>query len=795
MGWARAILIGSLCLVCVVCDEPDATSDIVLWESTPIEPLDTSLFGDAEWLGDVSTWIGEGCGEEQPFEPGQMGDFAVGNGRVFSLSGYNCPLNSLHTMIGPNYQKREVFFEDTYSRLELDGERLSIIEGHMFRVSGAPILISRERTAEVDLYTLTFAPLTGGAEDPVERAIIREIIIVNRTSSTLADLRLTTHAVRNDAETRRRTLVALEPAGVESPRVISLALEPSAQARFLFAYVLSIGGEGEEETIAALEDADLTELLESTRDAWRGFLDDAASLESPDARVNDLFHGLLITVRSQQDRLGGVSPMSEYTRIWTRDLAGPVRFYLRAGLFEHAYATLDYYHTAAAEAGDIRNSFNLDVDPDPPPEEPDWASLEPFDGRESAEAPSYLPLMARWYALATGDHRLVEDWFPFFRRALDGQAVSEENLLSFSADETFRTAMAITHGLDLAYAFEESCWSANSSFLFVASSEALAAEAEAIGLETEAAELRERAERVRLAAEETFWHADGYYVPYIDWTAPESSPPLYEDVSTKPIWTGYLPADDERALTNLESVVERIAHDNGMLVSPLHPMHDNAFGSGIHEGVYTGMNPGYGLANLALTDHPLAEAAFNSVQDVVSYSGNIGEYQIYDDHSSLQIIYDPSGILGDYTARYRPWEGGILGDALMLYLTGLEPDATEGSVRLAPHLPNGWPTMTWRRLRVGEVRFDLRVEDEDGRRTIAVEPTTSGSLTVHLEVPLPPCDVSEIMIDGESIDMESIDLWSPFGQTRIRLPSEEVSRESPLTVEVLFSVHGDLEER
>ena len=784
-GSARGMLFVLFVLASTACDDSEPTSEVVLWESPAVEPLDASLF--PEWLGEVSTWIGEGCGEGQPIEPGRMGDFAVGNGRVFSLSGYNCPLNSLHTMIGPNYQKDETYFEDTYTQIRRDGERLSIVEGHLFRQRDAPILISRERTADLELYTLTYAPLTGESDDPIERAIIRELIVVNRTSAPISDLTLETHHMLTEANSRRRTLMALEPTGIENPRVIPFDLEPSGEYRAVLVFVMSIEGEGEEETIAALLDADLRSVREATRDEWRDFLDAAATLESPDPRVNDFYQGMLVSVRSQQAVLGGVSPMSEYTRIWTRDLAGPVRFYLRAGLFEHARATLDYYHTAAAEAGDIRNSFRLDVDPEAEPEEPDWASLEPFEGREAAEAPSYLPLMARWYALATGDHSLVDDWYPFFRRALDGQGLNEDDLLTFSADETFRTAMAIAHGLDLAYAFEEWCWSANSSILFVAASEALAAEAEAVGLEEEAEELRASAERVRLAAEETYWHSDGYYVPYIDQRSPDLPPRLYEDVSTKPIWTGYLPVGDERALTNLGTVAERIGRDDGLLVSPIHPSHDNAFGLGIHEGVYTGMNPGYGLANLALTDHHLAEAAFNAIQLVVSSSGNIGEYQIYDDHSSLQIIYDPSGILGDYTARYRPWEGGILADALMLYLVGLEPDATEGAVRLAPHLPNHWPEMTWRRLRVGEVRFDLHVEDEGGQRTIVVEPRTAGSLSVALEVPLPPCDVAAVDFNGENLEDGDYELWSPFGRARIRLPSAEVSRESPLSVVVTYS--------
>jgi hypothetical protein len=775
-----------LALCCAACGEP-ASSELVLWEDEPVEPPEAARLAEQPWLLDVSTWSAPGCGDGQPIDPGQMGDFAVGNGRVFSLIGYACPLNTLHSMIGPDYQRDDRFFEDTYTRLLRDGARLVVRDGRVFGVRRVPVVITRERMDEADMLTLTFAPVTGAQDDPVERAVIREIIIVNRTASMLSGLEVETTIGQAEAGERQRTVIALEPPDVADVRHIPLELGPGEERRVVIAYVTSPGGDGEEETIAALRGADVPDLLDATRDAWRAFFEQAATLESPDPRVDDLYHGLLLTVRSQQSVLGGVSPMSEYTRVWTRDLAGPVRFYLRTGLFEQARAALAYYHTAAAEAGDIRNSFDANVEPDEPVEEPDWESLDPFEGREAAEAPSFLPLMARWYALASGDRSLVGDWFPFFRRALDGQALDEDDLLTFSGDETYRTAMAIAFGLALDHEFEVCCLSANSSFLFVAGSEALADEAEALGLESDAADLRARADRVREAAERTYWRTDGAYAPYLDRADPGTLPPPYEDVSMQPIWAGYFAPGDERALENLATVIERIARPDGLLVSPLDPEHDNAFGLGIHEGVYTGMNPGYGLFNLAVTDHPLAEQAFNTLRRVLSPSGNIGEYQVYDDHSALQVLYDPTGILGDYTARYRPWEGGIVGDALVLFLTGLVPDAPGGAVTLAPRLPNGWPAMTWRRLRVGDVRFDLRVEERGGLRTFAVEPTSDGSLTVRLEVPLPACEVREVRVDGVPLAPDAIERWSPFGLTRVRLPAREVSRSEPFQVEVEWS--------
>ncbi len=759
----------------------------VLWENPEVELPDAAFFDERPWLLDLSNWSAPGCGAGQPDAASHMGDFAVGNGFVFALSGYACPLNTLHTMTGPSYQKDEFFFDDTWSEVRIDGQAATIEEGRMFRVRRTAILVARERSEKLDVFSVTFAPLPDDRLDPVRRAVVRAFVIRNRTSGTVRNLELYTKPGRSEQNSRRRSLVLLQPQDASDPSSVPIGeLGPGEERLVVMAYLLSIEGHGESETRNSLRQRGLDALLTQTVDGWRAFFDRAALLKSPDARVDDLYTGLLLAVRAQQDHQGGVSPMSEYSRIWTRDTAGPLRLFVRAGLFEDARAILDYYHTAAVSEGDIKNSYDLDHDPADAPEEPDWASKGEgtFSGRESAEAPNYVPLMARWYALASGDHSLVQAWFPFFRRALDGQVRNERGLQTFSGDETFRAAMSIANGRHLEGGppdndYSICCLSANSAFLYVAGAQALAAEAEAIGRDLEAEALREEASRVRAAAEQTFWHLDGYYVPFVDQTAPDKSEEPYEDVSTKPLWTGYLPAGDERALQNLGTVVERLGRPDGMLVSRIHPDYEGTVGAflgrDVKQGVYTGMNHGYALYNLAVADHPTAQDAFNSLARVVSPSGNMAEYQVYDDHSALQIVYDPSGVTGDYTARFRPWEGGIVAEALIVYLTGFEPDATARTVRLAPRLPNDWPSMTWSGLRVGGTRFDLLVRQRGDRRSFCVGPTDGGNLVVELSAPLPACRIAEVTLNGRRLKDGEYELSSPFGMTRVVFPAASIT--------------------
>ncbi|MBI5479563.1 MAG: hypothetical protein HY906_11935, partial [Deltaproteobacteria bacterium] len=591
----------------------------------------------------------------------------------------------------------------------------------------------------------------------------------------------------------QRSLVALQPEAVSDPAAVALGdLAPGAEQVVVLAWVTATDAAQEEETVTALRGTTVDALLAATRDAWGTFLGRAARLESPDPRVDDLLEGMVVTVRTQQTWLGGVSPMSRYSLMWLRDTAGAVRFFLRMGLHEEARAMLDYLHLAAVMRGDIANALRLDYAPDPPPAEPDWAALPPMEGRTSAEGPSHLPLMALWYHQATGDASLVEAQYEFLKRAVLAQNVDQDGLQGFSGDETYRAALAASLGLDLEHDFVACCTSANSSFLYVAAANALALLASVLSRPADEAALRERADLVRAAAEAVYWSpgdsdgvsGGGSYAPFRDRAAPDPLPPPFEDVSLAPLWVGYSSPDDPRQQQNVATVVGRLGRDDGSVQSALDPSYQKFLGLDVVEGVYTGMVPGFSLYSLALVDHPRAEAAFNLLGRAASPSGNYAEYQIHDDHSALQVLYNPAGGIGDMTARYRPWEGGINLDALVVYLAGFEPDMIAGHHRLAPRLPNGWPSMRWTGLRAGADRLDLVVEQVKGVRRVTVTPTTGGTLTLYVEVPLPAATVRSVSVNGAPRPADAWWVWAPFGETRVQLGATTATAAAPLVIEV-----------
>jgi hypothetical protein len=137
---------------------------------------------------------------------------------------------------------------------------------------------------------------------------------------------------------------------------------------------------------------------------------------------------------------------------------------------------------------------------------------------------------------------------------------------------------------------------------------------------------------------------------------------------------------------------------------------------------------------MTVLGHPVAYAAFNMVRQSLDTSGNLQEYMILDDHAGLTLAYQPDGKHepSDYTAKYRPWEGGIVLDAVMQFLFGFEPDANVGRIDLRPHLPNGWPAMTATGLRAKDDRFDVTVNEKDAVSEIVIRSRADADWTIGL---------------------------------------------------------------
>jgi len=792
--------------------DTDTDSDgPLLWDAPDLSGLVLPDALAGLGLGETSSW-GEhvdkvALADEQGVglrrlasDPMQRGFFAIGNGRVFAFTGVTFPLNTLHDLTGPTMQnKSEGFFADVSVDLgPMAGTAYPFEDEWVVRFRGSPLVVTRGVTEQygLALTTLDIAPRgLAGADAIAEQALVRVIVVENLGAEPLSGVSMfTTTAsateVLGDHIRTARNQKLLEYSCLGGNGCTARAgsgedkggllwsldgLEPGAERTevLVFGFAADDTPEDLAAARAAVERIGWPSLLEQTRTWWSDWLEGTTVVSSPDPRVNDLLEGLKLCCKLQQTAQGATTPMSHYTSTWTRDQIGWLRQYLAIGAFDDAAALIDYSYAAARYNGGLYNAADNDLDPSAAPDPPDWASLPKGSGRTAGEAPSYIPLTHDLYYRYTGESDRLIDRLAYLRYCIDLQQVSEEGLVPFSGDETFRTNLALNLGLDALYEFENLTYSANSGFLYVVGAEAVARAADLAGDADAAAAMRTAADEVRAATETRYWLTDGdYYSPfiYIEGLLPEEQP--FEDVSCKPLWLEYHGPDDPRAAQNIAGLRKFWDRGDGFVVG--HSDSDTELlGIEIGDGIYTGMTPGYVLYALTALDDPYSEAAFNALGPAASRSGNFPEDQVYagGQHVPAQPFYFPTGGQGEIWARYRAWEGGINADAALFYLLGLRVDCPARALELGPRLPNQWPELEVQDLHLcpGEA-MDLRLERK-AKTTwrLTLTPSFGAAAETLLTLRPPASQITEIRVDGAVLAAGEYTLIEVAGLARATL--------------------------
>jgi hypothetical protein len=87
-------------------------------------------------------------------------------------------------------------------------------------------------------------------------------------------------------------------------------------------------------------------------------------------------------------------------------------------------------------------------------------------------------------------------------------------------------------------------------------------------------------------------------------------------------------------------------------------------------------------------------------------------------------------------------------------LLGLRPDAPSRSLSFAPHLPDSWPRVALRRLRLGTGWFDVECGQEEGRRRLSVRNDSAADLHVTFGFVLSPAvRVVRVEVNGTDQDL------------------------------------------
>jgi len=749
---------------------------------------------DRPWLQNRSVWSGK-IDLDQGFRFRKIGGFGVGNGKVWALIGPTSPLNLIHNMIGPDYQKGSRFFADKWLVLSTEDGNLYPKIQEDFRVRKTSIVITRTIAYPLEMHTIDFAPrLSHGkyADDiRAEDALIRIVVIRNvgieithKPAVSLASMwgKFKDSRYLEDTDIKSLTIAALGET-LESTmmgfKIPFSDLLPGEEYVVPLVFAFTQTGDSPDPIIEAVNNAGTDNLLEATKEWWENWTAQGTAIETPYESVNDYFEGVGITIKNQQAQTGAICAMSEYTSTWLRDTIGSVKFFAATGRIQDALDMVDYIWWASCSQGGIHNAMPANLTFDSPPPEPDWGSMGQMSGRTAAESPSYITLQYKELADVTGDLSRIEERWGMLRHSIVDQEYINGCLQPFSTDETYRINMQIGFGYNLLTEIGDDYISANSSFLSTAAAEILASWAEQLGKPGEHDELMQLANNVRSCAEDLYWiEPQGYWAAIASKDDFQVVARPFEDVSTQPLWTGYIKPDDPKALQNIQSLIDLIGMPDGTIQTPMASFYRGLMD--VWEGVFTGMTPGYWLDNLTKTDHPNAQKCFETVLDILTESGNLNEDHNRDDFGRLWLLYDPLGFVCDISARYRAWEGGIVGRAMLDFLAGVSPNASQGELTLEPHLPNGWDRIAIARLPFGKGSYDLTVERiSNGIQATVTPHNVSFRIKVKLNSESPNVTAS---LNNILLSTDSFEVISRFDHYQIRFSPKVIMSELKFTV-------------
>ncbi|MCC6158265.1 MAG: hypothetical protein IT350_09440 [Deltaproteobacteria bacterium] len=779
-------------------DDDDA-SDIEYWPVDPAPQTDMAAWFDARTaLLERSLYFSYFNALEGYPGRGALGDFGIGNGRIFALQGMNRDINALTEYTGPYYQNDGGRFGDTPARLFVGNEAATPGHQWIWRVRGAAINVTKTMSADetLELYTVDFAP-------PDLDAVARMLIVRNAHETlTFEQVAVRQAPVRDGDDAietsegcviQRRGEKALHMCGAQddadiAPEVGDLvvswpSLAPGEEATALIAFVFVT----EDNEAAAsmireeIRDRGIDALLDDTLAWWRDYLDVAAKIDVPDPKVADLYEGMQVTIGALTDQSGAVTPMSRYSSAWLRDTDGPTRFYDRIGRFDDSARMMDYVYRVGVLHHEIANSMPLDLDvsgvADPADGRTFWESCSFMPGRYKAEAPSFVPVMYHRHWLATGSTELIDARYEYLRAALTLQERTPDDLMGFSGDETFRYPLMVAM-LEI-QEVQENYYSLYSNLLMVVASEMMSRIADATDRDEDVDPFAETADDVRAATEANYRFGDRYApVLAIDDLEPWNFP--FEDVSTQPVWLEYLDPTSDDAAETVQDYVDFLQRDDGTLLFP-----EALFGFA-STPFYTGMVPGFHLYNVARVDHPNGDLVFNAIDRTASDSGNYSEMQTRN-HNMFTVTHAKSGRgLEEITSRYRPWEGGINLDAVLEFLFGTHVDVPAKTMRFFPHLPNRWTSSGMRDLPAGtDGAYDLRVERSGDTWSLTIESRSPHDFVAEVTFADDGAHaVTATVNDAAHANVDTIERW---GRTRAILRNVAVSANSTTRVVATFS--------
>ncbi len=385
------------------------------------------------------------------------------------------------------------------------------------------------------------------------------------------------------------------------------------------------------------------EFIRSAAEEWKKWLD---SGEFPsrirDRRLRDVVESLLLTVKMQQNRDGGmIAGIKKYANSYVRDSNGGARLLLACGHTEEAGRLLTNIHTRWEIAGFIPNWWSMGSD----------TFIGHSFNNDASEVTAYYILLFRDFLRRGGDRRVAERVLPSVRWAADKQIRflrACDLFMDFNGDETEQYCCARDgeeYGVCGSFFSEDRLRfkPCNPSF---ASTAAAAGSLGWFGEYTGEKEYSAFAEKVYAALDR--FMKNGRHSWTVDAGDEEDvfDRPRETDLTNAlllPLWLGIrLPGGTER--TDALYALGLRREDTGYF--PNSP--------GVIEG-FCGHTPGLALYDALV----LGDERADGIAETILHSGILGQY------GTVSEFYGPGGVPNGH--GNRPFEGGIVGEALVEY--------------------------------------------------------------------------------------------------------------------------------
>jgi hypothetical protein len=686
-----------------------------------LEKAGAELLKDRAWLTDLYSWTKTFDLENEEVEANKTGAYCIGNGRAFALIGLSAPLWNWSNLYGASYQSPE-----------LGGLRMEITRGGQatltpkqkigwLRRSGVVKVRAEGKGLTVESYD--FAPVTASEESSWNNppVLVRLVHILNTGDRVESDLdvelkvqptwnsRLAQKADGRDLmldqppnRPKKRTIWRLAAFNNKSARVWDDALhysvptlQPGGETWAAF-FLLAADSTSENRSQAEeLRKRNPLALLDQTHAYYEDWFAKGTTF-SGDAKVADLFEIESLIFKSQQAHSGGFSPLIGYSYTWIRDNNGPIRWFLKTGHTREARRAMDFFYGVASTSGALLNSVKVDYALDY--HRKDLSKIHV----EHSETPNWIVLQHWWYYQTTGDIELVRARWNYLKRCVEGQ-MNVDDKYFFHRDETYLWCLEgriFNHVPFPNYYLSTFAFSTDSSFELVAAADYLAYLGKYLEMDKDVSSLKKLSERVRAKTEETYWNEKlGYWAPAQSLLGPIYNSP-FANILLNPLWCGYARNDlDPLGETPKASAKAVRAYKSAY---PFLGREDGFWKTTPTVDFFVGMNPGQLLYGFCKARLPWASTVYPAVLKTASPSGDFSE--MYDGKYQP---WNPPALGKGTSGRVRPWEGGLNTESLLEYLTGFSPDAGNGRVVFAPHLPENQQAFEAQNLFVGPTKVSF----------------------------------------------------------------------------------------